>query len=99
MARYRGVSSETMILAGIALMYLFSAVTSLLQYVGTAEELQAVVFWMFGSVGKSTWTKLGIVTLVLVCTIPTSSTAPGPSTPSPRVTRWRQVSGCRWSGR
>ena len=70
MARYRGVSSETMILAGIALMYLFSAVTSLLQYVGTAEELQAVVFWMFGSVGKSTWPKLGIVTLVLACTIP-----------------------------
>ncbi|MEG3056535.1 MAG: iron ABC transporter permease [Methanoculleus sp.] len=32
MARYRGVSSETMILAGIALMYLFSAVTSLLQH-------------------------------------------------------------------
>ncbi|MFY1644389.1 FecCD family ABC transporter permease, partial [Methanoculleus bourgensis] len=70
MARYRGVSSETMILAGIALMYLFSAVTSLLQYVGTAEELQAVVFWMFGSVGKSTWPKLGLVTLVIACTVP-----------------------------
>ncbi|MFY9194537.1 MAG: iron ABC transporter permease [Methanoculleus sp.] len=70
MARYRGVSSETMILAGIALMYLFSAVTSLLQYIGTAEELQAVVFWMFGSVGKSTWPRLGLVTLVLACTIP-----------------------------
>ncbi|WP_292365559.1 MULTISPECIES: FecCD family ABC transporter permease [unclassified Methanoculleus] len=70
MARYRGIGSETMVLAGIALMYLFSAVTSLLQYVGSAEQLQAVVFWMFGSVDKSTWPKLGIVALVLACTIP-----------------------------
>ena len=70
MARYRGIGSETMILAGIALMYLFSAVTSLLQYVGSAEQLQAVVFWMFGSVDKSSWPKLAIVALVLACTIP-----------------------------
>lgn len=70
MARYRGVSSETMILAGIALMYLFSAVTAFLQYVGTAEELQAVVFWMFGSVGRSSWPKLGLVTLIIACTVP-----------------------------
>ena len=70
MARYRGIGSETMVLAGIAVMYLFSAVTSLLQYVGSAEQLQAVVFWTFGSVDKSTWPKLGIVALVLACTIP-----------------------------
>jgi len=70
MARYRGIGSETMVLAGIALMYLFSAVTSLLQYVGSAEQLQAVVFWMFGSVDKSSWPKLAIVALVLACTIP-----------------------------
>ncbi|MDD3934225.1 MAG: iron ABC transporter permease [Methanoculleus sp.] len=70
MARYRGIGSETMVLAGIALMYLFSAVTSLLQYVGSAEQLQAVVFWMFGSVDKSSWPKLGIASFVLVCTVP-----------------------------
>ncbi|WP_332448988.1 FecCD family ABC transporter permease [Methanoculleus sp.] len=70
MARYRGIGSETMVLAGIAVMYLFSAVTSLLQYVGSAEQLQAVVFWTFGSVDKSTWPKLGIVSLVLACTVP-----------------------------
>ena len=70
MARYRGIGSETMVLAGIALMYLFSAVTSLLQYVGSAEQLQAVVFWMFGSVDRSSWPKLGIASLVLACTVP-----------------------------
>ena len=70
MARYRGIGSETMVLAGIAIMYLFSAVTSLLQYIGSAEQLRAVVFWTFGSVDKSTWPKLAIVSLTLACTIP-----------------------------
>ncbi|MDN7024063.1 iron ABC transporter permease [Methanoculleus sp. FWC-SCC1] len=70
MARYRGVSSETMILGGIALMYLFSAITSLLQYLGSAEQLQAVVFWMFGSMDRSSWMKLGIVAAILAVIVP-----------------------------
>jgi iron complex transport system permease protein len=69
MARYRGLGAESMILAGIALMYLFSAVTSLLQYLGTAEELQEIVFWMFGSLSRTDWISLGIVTLIIaLCT-------------------------------
>jgi iron complex transport system permease protein len=70
MARYRGMGATSMILAGIALMYLFSAVTSLLQYLGTADELQEVVFWMFGSLDRSSWPKLGIVTLLLAVCMP-----------------------------
>ena len=70
MARLRGMGSEAMILAGIALMYLFSAITSLLQYLGTAAKVQEVVFWMFGSLDKSSWPKLGIVTIVIVAVIP-----------------------------
>lgn len=70
MARLRGMGSETMILAGIALMYLFSAVTSLLQYLGTSEKVQEVVFWMFGSLDKSSWPKLGIVAVVVAVIVP-----------------------------
>ncbi|KQC04724.1 MAG: iron ABC transporter permease [Methanoculleus sp. SDB] len=70
MARYRGVRSETMILAGIALMYLFSAITSLLQYLGTSAQLQEVVFWMFGSLEKSSWLKLSVVSLILALCLP-----------------------------
>ncbi|WP_292366322.1 MULTISPECIES: FecCD family ABC transporter permease [unclassified Methanoculleus] len=70
MARLRGMGSETMILAGIALMYLFSAVTSLLQYLGTSDKVQEVVFWMFGSLDKSSWPKLGIVTVVVAAIVP-----------------------------
>ncbi|NLB00885.1 MAG: iron ABC transporter permease, partial [Methanomicrobiales archaeon] len=70
MARLKGMGGETMILAGIALMYLFSAITSLLQYLGTSEKVQEVVFWMFGSLDKSSWPKLAIVTVVVVAVVP-----------------------------
>ena len=70
MARLKGMGGETMILAGIALMYLFSAITSLLQYLGTSEKVQEVVFWMFGSLDKSSWPKLTIVTVVVAAVVP-----------------------------
>jgi len=70
MARARGMGAGAMILAGIALMYLFSAMTSLLQYLGTTDQTEAVVFWMFGSLERTSWGSLGIVTLVLAALTP-----------------------------
>ncbi len=58
--RLKGVSSETMILSGIALLFLFSALLAMLQYFASEEELQAIIFWLFGSLLKATWTKLYI---------------------------------------
>ena len=66
LAKYRGISPETMVLAGIAIMYLFSAMTSFLQYVGHAEQVHEVVFWMMGSLGRSSWDKVAIIALVTV---------------------------------
>jgi len=70
MARARGMSAGAMILAGIAIMYLFSAVTSLLQYLGTTDQTEAIVFWMFGSLDRTSWGSLGIVTLILAVLTP-----------------------------
>ena len=70
LAKYKGITPETMILAGIAIMYLFSALTSFLQYVGHAEQVQEVVFWMMGSLGKASWEKLAIITGVLAICLP-----------------------------
>ena len=70
LARFRGISSETMIMAGIAIMYLFSALTSFLQYIGTTEDVHAVVFWMFGSLGRSTWDTVLIAGIVFLATFP-----------------------------
>lgn len=70
LARYKGITPETMILAGIAIMYLFSALTSFLQYMGRSEQVHEVVFWMMGSLGRSSWEKVGIVTAVLLLCFP-----------------------------
>ena len=70
LAKYKGITPETMILAGIAIMYLFQAMTSFLQYVGHAEQVQEVVFWMMGSMGRSSWDKFWIVTAVLAICSP-----------------------------
>jgi iron complex transport system permease protein len=70
LARYRGITTETMILAGIAIMYLFSALTSFLQYIGRSEQVQEVVFWMMGSLGRSSWQKAGIIAAILALCLP-----------------------------
>ena len=70
LAKYKGITPETMILAGIAIMYLFQAMTSFLQYVGHAEQVQEVVFWMMGSLGRSSWDKVWIVSAVIALCFP-----------------------------
>ncbi|GAB7016865.1 FecCD family ABC transporter permease [Methanogenium cariaci] len=70
MARHKGLSSSSLILAGIAIMYLFSAITSLIQYFGSSDQAAAVVYWMFGSLEGTTWTKLLIVTAVIAILTP-----------------------------
>ncbi|MEN6609789.1 MAG: iron ABC transporter permease [Methanoregulaceae archaeon] len=58
------------IMAGIAISYLFGALTSFLQYVGTADALQQVVFWTMGSLGRSNWFAIQIVAAILAMTVP-----------------------------
>lgn len=68
--RIRKASPGTMILGGVAMMFIFSASISLLQYFAASEEVAAVVYWMFGSLSKATWTKLGVMSLVTLPVIP-----------------------------
>ncbi len=69
-AKHRGATPEVMILAGIAMMYLFSACTTLMEYFADPDAVKEVVFWMVGSLGRSGWDKLTILFFVLVIGIP-----------------------------
>lgn len=66
LAKYRGVSPESMVLAGVALGSLFSAATMLLQYFTNDVNVASVVFWTFGDIGRAAWGELGIMTLVIL---------------------------------
>ncbi|MBE9570442.1 MAG: iron ABC transporter permease [Proteobacteria bacterium] len=67
---YKDATPETMILAGIAMMYFFSAMTTLLQYIAGPMATAAVVFWLIGDLGESSWGELSLITIVFVCCIP-----------------------------
>lgn len=62
----RQVGKTAIVLFGIALNFLFSALTMLLQYIADEDQLQSLIFWNFGSLLKTTWNKFYIVLIVLI---------------------------------
>jgi iron complex transport system permease protein len=68
--RMRGATPELLVLAGIAGLFLFQALLSLLQFLASPEALQQIVFWLFGSLQRSSMAKVGIVALVLAVVVP-----------------------------
>ncbi|MBC7130111.1 iron ABC transporter permease [Candidatus Bathyarchaeota archaeon] len=68
-ARLRGVTTETIILAGVAVSYLFSALLSLIQYVAPQHEaVRAIVFWLMGGLHVANWEAIIIVTPIVFLT-------------------------------
>jgi iron complex transport system permease protein len=67
-SRQKHIGKTAIILFGIALNFLFNALTMILQYIADEDELQSLIFWTFGSLLKTTWSKFFIVFIVLaVC--------------------------------
>ncbi|MEX6507179.1 FecCD family ABC transporter permease [Jiella sp. M17.18] len=66
----RGVTVETIVLLGIALVFTFNALLSLLEYLASEQALAAVVFWTMGSLTKATWPKVFVTAAVLAGTLP-----------------------------
>lgn len=49
----RNADTKTMILIGIVVTFLFSALQSLMQYLASQEQLSEIMHWMFGSLSKA----------------------------------------------
>jgi len=58
---------ESMILTGLALLFFFQALTTIVQYFGNSDAVKAAVFWSVGDLGKADWGKLALL-FPLVCT-------------------------------
>ncbi|MBO1437343.1 iron ABC transporter permease [Meiothermus sp. CFH 77666] len=71
LARLGGQMSPTrLILAGVAVAYLFSGLTSLITLTGERELARAALSWLLGSLSGSQWRDLGLPSLVLLlCTL------------------------------
>lgn len=57
-------TSSTLILVGIALLFIFQSLLSLVQFIASPEVSQQILFWLFGSLTKSTWTNVAVVAVV-----------------------------------
>jgi len=66
LAKIKKASKEMMVLAGIAILFLFQSLLALLQYFASEDALRAIVFWLMGSLQKATWFKLGLLGIVLI---------------------------------
>ena len=64
MMKFKSADKYTMILTGVALLFLFQALVSVLQVTSSKEGAMAVMFWMFGSLGNSNWLMVAIVSVV-----------------------------------
>lgn len=68
--RLRSATPEVLVLGGIAVLFLFQSMQSLLQFLASPETLQQIVFWLFGSLLKSTWTSVAVTGAILAACLP-----------------------------
>ena len=59
-ARSRGAGPERMVLAGLAVSFLFSALTHYLVFAGDQRAAHSVLFWSLGGLGLARWDNLPI---------------------------------------
>lgn len=73
-ARWGGMNTTGIVLFGIALVFSFNALVSLMQYVASADALQELVFWTMGRLTEldEVWLKVGILLIAFAVILPWS---------------------------
>lgn len=66
MAKARGATPENMILTGIIVGSLFTALMTGLQFLANDVELAAIVFWTFGDLSRASWNELLVQAAVVL---------------------------------
>jgi iron complex transport system permease protein len=62
-ARIRGHGPERLILAGLAVSFLFTALTNYLVFSGDQRAAHSVLFWTMGGLGLARWDNIGLAVL------------------------------------
>ncbi|WP_210424395.1 FecCD family ABC transporter permease [Gephyromycinifex aptenodytis] len=69
-ARLKSLGSMALVLTGIAMNYLFSAMNAAMQYIAGEQQLAAVVNWTFGNLGQASWLQIGALAGLLCVAVP-----------------------------
>lgn len=70
LTRFRRATPETMVLAGIAMLYLFGAFQGLVQFFSSPTTVQAAVIWGVGTLARASWGHVTVAAIVLIGFIP-----------------------------
>ena len=65
-SRMKNASPTMMIMAGIAVMYLFGAITTLLKLWSDPDDLKSLYLWEVGSLGLATWDNIYVMFPVVI---------------------------------
>lgn len=65
LSRFRKVSPEGIVLAGVAISAMLTGASTLLQYFADEVALSSLVFWTFGDLGSTDWAALRNMALLL----------------------------------
>lgn len=65
LSKFRQVSPEGIVLAGVAISSMFTGATTLIQYFADEVQLSTLVFWTFGDLGSTSWEELGTMGAVV----------------------------------
>lgn len=68
LSRFRQVSPEGIVLAGVAISSMFTGGTTLMQYFADEIQLNTLVFWTFGSLGNTDWNDVARMAVVVLLT-------------------------------
>ena len=68
LSRFRQISPEGIVLAGVAISSMFTGATTLIQYFADEIELASLVFWTVGRLGSTSWSDLRIMGIVVLLT-------------------------------
>ncbi|MHB2093512.1 FecCD family ABC transporter permease [Pantoea dispersa] len=70
--RWTKVSTSGVVLFGIALVFTFNALVSMMQFIASEDTLQGLVFWTMGSLARASWEKLGVLSAAFAILLPFS---------------------------
>ena len=66
LSRFRRISPEGIVLAGVAISAMFRGATTLIQYFADEVELATLVFWTFGDLGSTGWGDVGFMAVIVL---------------------------------
>ncbi len=68
--RYKHIGTQSIVLFGIAIFFAFNAMLAMMEYSASETQLQRIIFWMMGSLGRASWMQIGWGLALLVVVLP-----------------------------